>query len=81
MTARYLRRRTRRDAKFDRTRIDLSAPQEVRYWCHALGVDEALLREIVALHGSSVDTVRAAIDSWKRTAKPARPGPARPRNR
>ena len=41
----------------DLYQIDLSQPQEVAYWTKALGINEELLRRVVAEVGDRVDAV------------------------
>jgi hypothetical protein len=42
----------------DDTTVEIAAPNEVRYWCDALGCTEAQLRESVQAVGSSPARVR-----------------------
>ena len=42
-------------------RIDLTDPHEIAYWTKALGVNEELLRKIVAVVGDRADVVRKRL--------------------
>ena len=42
----------------DLYQINLSQPHEVAYWTKALGINEELLRKVVAEVGDRVDAVR-----------------------
>jgi hypothetical protein len=42
----------------DLYRVILSQPHEVAYWTKALGINEELLRKVVAAVGDRVDAVR-----------------------
>lgn len=45
----------------DRDRINLTQPHEVAYWTKALGVNEELLRKVVAEVGDRVTAVKERL--------------------
>ena len=45
----------------DLYRINLSQPHDVAYWTKALGINEELLRKVVAEVGDRVDAVRQRL--------------------
>lgn len=45
----------------DRSRVDLSRPEEVAWWCATLGVSERQLREAVAVAGENIREVRVEL--------------------
>lgn len=45
----------------DRSRVDLSRPEEVAWWCARLGVSERQLREAVAVAGENIREVRVEL--------------------
>ena len=45
----------------DLYRVILSQPHEVAYWTKALGINEELLRKVVAEVGDRVDAVRQRL--------------------
>ena len=49
----------------DRSRINLTEPYEVRYWCRELQVPPADLRAAVGRVGPMVDDVRAELARGK----------------
>lgn len=51
----------------DPGRIDINAPNEVRYWTEALGVSEAALRTAVAMVGVSAEEIRVNLGMPPRT--------------
>ena len=45
----------------DRSRINVNEPYELDYWSKELDLTPEQLRQLVAKHGSSVDTIRLVL--------------------
>lgn len=45
----------------DRSRVDLTRPDDVAWWCATLGVSERQLREAVAAAGDGIRGVRVEL--------------------
>lgn len=53
------------DAPKDRSRINVSEPTEVAYWCEKLSCSHTQLRTAVKVVGSAVNKVRAHLNQRK----------------
>ena len=55
-----MNRLTQRE-QFDRSKIDIRDPQQIKCWTHALGVSKELLRKAVEKVGNSAASVRKEL--------------------